>query len=328
MRRREFITLVGGAATWPLAARAQQPGRVYRIGFLANDPTLPTQPAYRAFLEELRNGGFIEGSNVVIEHRFAEAKLERYPELAAELVRIQADIIVSLSTPATLAAKRATIKIPIVMLSVSDPIKQGVVESLARPGGNVTGLAQTESTEISAKQLQLLKLAIPHIGQVAVLLNPDLVYAQGVWEQLEQAAPALNLALRRLAARQVSDFEDVFAAITRDRPDALLVAAAGALGFVNRRHIMDFSARNKLPVMGVERQFAEAGSLLSYGYVQHESLRQAATYVVKILKGANPADLPVELPTKYELVVNLKVARALGLNLSDSFLLLADEVIE
>jgi putative ABC transport system substrate-binding protein len=328
MRRREFITLVGGAATWPLAARAQQPGRVYRIGFLANDPTLPTQPAYRAFLEELRNGGFIEGSNVVIEHRFAEAKLERYPELAAELVRIQADIIVSLSTPATLAAKRATIKIPIVMLSVSDPIKQGVVESLARPGGNVTGLAQTESTEISAKQLQLLKLAIPHIGQVAVLLNPDLVYAQGVWEQLEQAAPALNLALRRLAARQVSDFEDVFAAITRDRPDALLVAAAGALGFVNRRHIMDFSARNKLPVMGVERQFAEAGSLLSYGYVQHESLRQAATYVVKILKGANPADLPDELPTKYELVVNLKVARALGLNLSDSFLLLADEVIE
>jgi putative ABC transport system substrate-binding protein len=328
MRRREFITLVGGAATWPLAARAQQPGRVYRIGFLANDPTLPTQPAYRAFLEELRNGGFIEGSNVVIEHRFAEAKLERYPELAAELVRIQADIIVSLSTPATLAAKRATIKIPIVMLSVSDSIKQGVVESLARPGGNVTGLAQTESTEISAKQLQLLKLAIPHIGQVAVLLNPDLVYAQGVWEQLEQAAPALNLALRRLAARQVSDFEDVFAAITRDRPDALLVAAAGALGFVNRRHIMDFSARNKLPVMGVERQFAEAGSLLSYGYVQHESLRQAATYVVKILKGANPADLPVELPTKYELVVNLKVARALGLNLSDSFLLLADEVIE
>jgi putative ABC transport system substrate-binding protein len=328
MRRREFITLVGGAATWPLAARAQQPGRVYRIGFLANDPTLPTQPAYRAFLEELRNGGFIEGSNVVIEHRFAEAKLERYPELAAELVRIQADIIVSLSTPATLAAKRATIKIPIVMLSVSDPIKQGVVESLARPGGNVTGLAQTESTEISAKQLQLLKLAIPHIGQVTVLLNPDLVYAQGVWEQLEQAAPALNLALRRLAARQVSDFEDVFAAITRDRPDALLVAAAGALGFVNRRHIMDFSARNKLPVMGVERQFAEAGSLLSYGYVQHESLRQAATYVVKILKGANPADLPVELPTKYELVVNLKVARALGLNLSDSFLLLADEVIE
>ena len=328
MRRRNFIALLGGAAAWPVAARAQQPGRVYRIGFLANDPALPTQPAYRAFLDELRNGEFIEGSNVVIEHRFAEAKVDRYPELAAELVQIEADVIVSFSTPATLAAKRATIKIPIVMVGVADPVREGVVESLARPGGNVTGLAQTESPEISAKQLQLLKLAVPHIGQVAVLLNPDLVYAQGVWEELEQSSPALNLTLRRFTARQASDFEDVFAAITRDHPDAILVAAAGALGFVNRRLIMDFAARNKLPVMAAERQFAEAGSLLSYGRVLHESLRQAAIYVVKILKGANPADLPVELPTKYELVVNLKVARALGLNLSDSFLLLADEVIE
>jgi putative tryptophan/tyrosine transport system substrate-binding protein len=328
MRRRDFIALLGSAAAWPLAARPQQPGRIYRIGFLANDPALPTEPVYRAFLDELRNGGFIEGNNVAIEHRFADAKLDRYPELAAELVRIEADVIVTLSTPATLAAKRATNKIPIVMVSVADPVGQGVVESLASPGGNVTGLAQTDSTEISAKQLQLFKLAVPHIGQVAVLLNPDLLYAQSVWEQLEKAAPPLNLTLRRFTARQASDFEDVFAAIARDHPDALFIAGAGALGFVNRRLIMDLAARNKLPVMAVQRPFVEAGSLLSYGYVLHDSLRKAATYVVKILKGANPADLPVELPTKYELVINLKVARALGLNLSNSFLQLADEVIE
>jgi len=328
MRRREFIGLAGSVVAWPLAARPQQPGRIYRIGFLANDPALPTEPGYRAFLGELRNGGFFEGSNVAIEHRFVEAKLDRYPELAAELVRIGADVIVSLSTPATLAAKRATLKIPIVMVSVADPVGQGVVESLARPGGNVTGMAQTESAEISAKQLQMLKLAVPHIRQVAVLLNPDLVYAQRVWEQLERAALPLNLTLRRFTVREASDFEDVFSAITRDHPDALLIAAAGALGFVNRRLILDLAAQNKLPVMAAQRPFAEAGSLLSYGYVPHDSLRQAASYVVKILKGANPADLPVELPTKYELVVNLKVARALGLNLSDSFLQLADEVIE
>jgi len=328
MRRREFITLVGSAAAaWPLGVGAQRPGRVYRIGVLANDPTIPTQPAYRAFLEELRNGGFIEGNNLVIEHRFAEAKLDRYPELAAELVRLEADVIVTSTAPATLAAKRATTKIPIVMLSTNDPVGQGIVASLAHPGGNVTGLAQDESAEISTKRLQLLKLALPHIAKAAVLHNPDLPYGQAERKQLEHAAPALNVSLRWFVVRRASDFEGAFAAIAQDRPDALIVAA-GPLGFVNRTLIMELAARNRLPTMSSNREQTAAGGLMSYGYVRHESFRQAAAYVVKILQGANPADLPVELPIKYELAVNLKAAKALELTLPESFLQLADEVIE
>jgi putative ABC transport system substrate-binding protein len=275
----------------------------------------------------LRAGGFIEGKNLVLERRFAEARLDRYSELAAELVRLEMDVIVTSSTPATLAAKRATAKIPIVMFSTNDAVGQGLVESLAHPGGNVTGMAAEDSPEISAKRLQLLKLAVPHIAQVALLQNPDFPPAQAQWEQLEHAAQALNVALRRVAARQASDLEGAFAAMAADRPDALLVAA-GPLGFVNRRLIMDLAARNKLPTMTVQREYAEAGGLLSYGYVRRDAFRHAAAYAVKILKGANPANLPVELPTKYELVINLKVAKALGLMLPDSFMLLADEVIE
>ena len=327
MRRREFISLLGAAAAWPVTVLAQQANRTYRIGFLANDPTIPQQSAYRAFLDELRAGGFVEGENVVIERRFAEAKRDRYAELAAELVRLEVDVIVTSTAPATLAAKRATARIPIVMLSTNDPVGQGIVESLRRPGGNVTGLAQDESAEISTKRLQLLKLAVPHLAQVAVLLDPDYPYAQAEWEKLEQAAPALNLTMRRLTARQASDFENAFATITRDRPDALLVGAS-PLTFFNRRLIMDVAARNKLPTTSGNSEYATVGGLMSYGYVRRESFRQAAAYVVKILKGANPASLPVELPTKYELVVNLKTAKALGLALSDSFMQLADEVIE
>jgi putative ABC transport system substrate-binding protein len=327
MRRRAFILALAGAAAWPLALRAQQPGRVYRIGFLANDPTIPTQPAYRAFLEELGSAGFIAGKNVLIEHRFAEAKLDRYSILAAELIRLESDVIVTSTPAATLAAKRATTKIPIVMLNTNDPIGQGIVANLAHPGGNVTGFASDDSAEIAAKRLQLFKLAVPRISHVAILLDPDFPHARSEWEQLEHAAPGLNVALRQLTVRQASDFEDAFAAIVRDGLDAVLLVA-GPLGFVNRKRIMQLAAMSKLPVMSTNREQAEAGGLLSYGYVRRESFRQAAAYVVKIFKGANPADLPVELPVKYELVVNLTTANALGLTLTDSFLQLADEVIE
>jgi putative tryptophan/tyrosine transport system substrate-binding protein len=326
MRRRQFISLLAGATAWPFAARAQQANRIYRIGLLATDPAIPSQPAYRAFLEELRVGGFIEGKNVVIERRFTEAKLDRYPELAADLVRREVDVIVASTVPATLAAKRSTNKIPIVTLS-NDPVGQGLVESLAHPGGNVTGLATDDSSEISTKRLQLLKLAIPHIAQVAVLLDADFPYTQVQWEQLEHAAPALNLALRRVTARLARDFEPAFAAMAGQRPGALLVAAS-PLNFLHRKLIIDLAARDKLPTMAPYREYAEAGGLLSYGYIRRDQWRRAATYVVKILKGATPANLPVELPTKYELVVNLTATKALGLTLSDSFLLLADEVIE
>ena len=328
LKRREFITLVGGAAaTWPLAARAQQSGKVYRIGFLANDPTIPVQPAGKAFLDGLREGGFIEGKNVTIEHRFAEARLDRYDGLVAELIRLEVDVIVTSATDATLAAKRANTKIPVVMLSVPDPVAQGVVASLAHPGGNITGLSQDDSAEIAAKRLQLFKDTIPHIAQVAVLLNPDVRYDQSQWQQLELAARSLNVTLRRLVARQASEFEHAFAATARDRPDVLFVAG-NSLNFVNRRLLAELAAKSRLPTMCSNREYAEAGCLMSYGYVRTESFRRAAIYVGKILKGAKPADLPVEQPTKYELVINLKTAKFLSLEIPRPLLLIADETID
>jgi putative ABC transport system substrate-binding protein len=210
MRRRHFVTLLGGALGWSLAALAQQAGKNYRIGFLANDPTIPTQAAGQALLNGLRESGFVEGKNVIIERRFAEARLDRYDDLFAELTRLQVDLIVTSADNATLAAKRSNIKIPVVMLSVTDPVGLGIVASLARPGGNITGLSQDDSPEIAAKRMQLLKDAIPHAAQVAVLLNPDLRHEQLQWQQLELAAPSLKVSLRQFVARQVSDFATAF----------------------------------------------------------------------------------------------------------------------
>src|SRR5262245_2354692 len=204
MKRREFIKLLGGAAVWPLAARAQQTGKIYRIGFLANDPTIPAQPAGQAFLDGLRESGFIEGNNIIIERRFAEGRLDRYADLVAELVQLRVDAIVTSANEATLAAKRASTKIPIVMMNVSDPLAQGIVVRLAHPEGNITGLVQDDSVEITAKRMQLLKDAVPHSTQVAVLLNPDLPYGQAQWQQLELAARSLNVMLRRLELRRIN----------------------------------------------------------------------------------------------------------------------------
>jgi putative tryptophan/tyrosine transport system substrate-binding protein len=328
MRRRDFIKSIASiAASWPLAARAQQAGKIYRIGFLANDPTIPTQPAYQAFLDGLRESGFIEGKNIIIERRFAEGALDRNANLVAELIRLQVDVLVTSANPATLAAKRATTKIPVVMMNVSDPVGQGLVASLAHPGGNITGVIQDDSAEITAKRMQFLKDAIPSAAQVAVLMDPDFPYAQAEWQQLELAARSLKVRLRQLVARHANELEGAFAAIARDRPDALVVTIS-PLSFPHRQRIIELATKSGLPTMSPFREYPEAGGLMSYGNVRVDRFRSAATYVGKILKGAKPADLPIEQPTKYELVINLKTARSFNLEIPRDLLLVADEVIE
>jgi putative tryptophan/tyrosine transport system substrate-binding protein len=329
VKRREFITLLGGAVAWPLTARAQQlPDKIYRIGFLANDPAIPTQPAGQAFLDGLRQSGFIEGKNIIIERRFAEGRLDRYAELVAELIRLEVDVLVTSANEATLAAKRATSRIPIVMLNVSDPIGQGIVASLAHPEGNITGGTQDDSAEIEAKRMQFFKDALPRAAEVAVLIaNPDRPYARIQWQQLEVAARSLNVMLRRLVVRQASELEGAFTAIERDRPDGLFVTNS-SLNFVNRRLIIELATKSQLPTMSAFREYPEAGGLMSYSNVRIDRFRSAAIYAGRILRGARPVDLPVEQPTKYELVINLKTARSLKLEIPRDLLLVADEVIE
>jgi putative ABC transport system substrate-binding protein len=330
MRRREFITLLGGAVALPLAARAQQPapGKIYRIGFLANDPAIPMQPAGQAFLDGLRESGFIEGKNIIIERRFAEGRLDRYVDLVTELIGLQVDVLVTSANEATLAAKRANTNIPLVMLNVSDPIGQGIVTSLARPGGNITGGIQDDSAEIEAKRMQLFKDAVPLAAEVGVLIgDPDLPYTWVQRQQLELAGRSLNVVLRPFAVRQAAELESAFAAMGRNRLDGLFLTGS-ELNFVNRRLIIELAAKSRLPTMSGYREYPEDGGLMSYGSVRAERFRSAALYVGKILKGAKPADLPVEQPTKYELVINLKTARLLNLEISRDLLLVADEVIE
>jgi len=271
----------------------------------------------------MREGGFIEGKNIVIERRFAEGRLDRYADLVAELLRLEVDVLVTSAEEATLAAKRATTRIPIVMMNVSDPVGQGIVASLAHPAGNITGGTQDDSAEVATKRVQLLKDALPQTARLAVLLNPDLPYTQLQWQQLEHAAPSLKLTLGRLVAREASELEGAFAAIGQDRPDALFVINS-ELNFVNRRRIMELAAKSHLPTISAQREYG----LMSYASVRPDRFRRAGIYVGKILKGANPADLPVEQPTKYELVINLKTARSLKLEIPRDLLLVADEVIE
>jgi len=275
----------------------------------------------------LRQSGFIEGKNIIVERRFAEGRTDRYAELVAELIRLNVDALVTSSNGATLAAKRATTKIPIVMMNVSDPVGQGIVASLAHPEGNITGVIQDDSAEITAKRMQLLKDAVPRASQVEVLIDPDFPYAQAEWQRLELAARSLNVKLRQLVVRRESEFEGAFAAIARERPEVLLVTTS-PLNFPNRRRIIDLATNSRLPTMSSWREYPEAGGLMSYGNVRVDRFRSAGTYVGKILKGAKPADLPLEQPTKYELVINLKTARSLNLEIPRDLLLVADEVIE
>jgi putative tryptophan/tyrosine transport system substrate-binding protein len=327
MRRREFMMLLGGTAAWPLAVRAQEPGKIYRIGFLANDPTIPTQAAGQAFLDGLRESGFIEGQNILIDWRFAQGRSDLADDYAAALVRLQMDAIVASSDLNVVATKRATTAVAIVMLNTSDPVGQGIVASLAHPGGNITGVIQDDSPEISAKRLQLFKEAVPQISRVAVLTSPDEPFADAEWKTLQLAAQTLGMKLQAVTVRQVSEFEDAFDRMTREGDDALFVAS-NALTFTHRRLIMDLAAKSRLPAISNFRETTEVGGLMSYESVRTDRYRRAAIYVGKILKGTKPADLPVEQPTRYELVINLKTARTLGLTIPPGVLAIADEVVE
>jgi len=329
IRRREFITLLGGsAAAWPLAARAQQAGKVYRIGFLANDPTILTTPASAAFRDGLRQNGLVDGDNILIDWRFAGGKTDRYAELAATLVSLRMDLIVASGSSSAIAAKEATKTIPIVIMNVSDPIALGIVASLARPEGNITGVIEEESSQFAAKRLQLLKDAVPQTAKVAVLMDPDSAIDQAQWQQLELAALSLNVMLRPVVVRRATEFENAFAAIERNHfPDALFVMRSG-LHITNRRLIVELAGKNRLPVISNWKELTELGGLMSYGSNRLDRFRHVALYVAKILKGAKPGDLPIEQPIKYELVINLKSAKALNLEIPRSLLLVADEVIE
>ena len=328
MQRRQFIALLGSAAAaWPLAARAQRGGKVYRIGFLANDPTIPTQAAGKAFVDQLRQLGFIEGQNIVLERRFADGSADRASALAIELIRLDLDLIVASGQNNAKAAKQATNKIPIVMVNVFDPIALGLVTSLASPEANLTGVASHVSLEMTGKRLELLKDGIPRISRVAVLINPDSAQDHLQWRAAENAARLLKVTLQAVEVRQRSDLDAAFNAILRERPDALFgLYNSPTLNY--RQAIVDFAAANGLPVMSAFAEITAVGGLMSYGASRSDLFRRAATYVGKILHGAKPADLPIEQPTTFEFVINLRTARSLGLELPNYLLQIADEIIE
>jgi putative ABC transport system substrate-binding protein len=328
MRRRDFISLLGGAAAMPIAASAQQTGRVHRVGLLANDPSIPDTPAGKAFVEGLRENGLVEGRNVIIERRFAAANTEQYAGLATELVRLDVDVLVTSSAAATAAANRATKKIPIVMLNLLDPVSAGFVASLARPGGNITGLTSHVSADMAGKRLALLKEGVPHVTRVAVLLELDIPGSpdQAQWDVLERTAPSFGVTLYAALARQ-GEFEGALARIGREHVDALFVTFNGP-NITNRKTVVAFAAASQLPAIYPITEMALDGGLMSYGANRPDLYRRSATYVAKILNGAKPADLPVEQPVRFELVINLKTAKALGITVPPTLLARADEVIE
>ena len=329
MRRREFITLLGGAAAaWPLAARAQQPaGRVYRVGYFAITSRERSLHLMKAFEEGLRSLGYRVGENVVIEYRFADGELERLPALATDLVRLGVDVIVAGNNVNTVAAMKATTTIPIVMASSADPVSAGLVASLARPGGNVTGIAQDTGPEQHAKRVELLKETLPNLSRVGVLWNPDFAPNQERLTSIREAAPALGLTLVPVKARGLDSLEQAFATMMGERVQMLVVLSDGVL-FNCRGQIGVMALGNRLPAIAAAREYAEAGLLLTYGIDLRDQFRQSAVFVDKIFKGTKPADLPVEQPTKFDLVVNLKTAKAIGVEVPPALLLRADEVIE
>jgi putative ABC transport system substrate-binding protein len=308
----------------PLAAAAQSPGQVYRIGFLGTDP--PLAPLWEALLDGLREHGYREGQNLVFERRFSEGHAERFPELAAELVRLRVDCLLVATTPATLAAKHATQTIPIVMLAALDPVGAGLVASLARPGGNVTGLSSL-SPELSRKRLELLQEVVPGITRVAVLWNAANPANAAVWHETQAAAGALGLQLLSQEVRGPQDFAGAFARMAQARPEALLVLADALLG-MHRPQIVAFATQQHLPGVFAGRPSVVDGGLMYYGPSLPYRFRRAAYYVDRILQGTKPADLPVEQPMKFELVINLKTAQALGLTIPPHILFQADEVIK
>jgi putative ABC transport system substrate-binding protein len=335
MKRRDFIAVIGTAVTasiaMPLPLGAQQAGNAPRIGYLVTGPLeIPeVRSLVDAFRQGLRERGYVEGQNIVIEYRGAEGKYDRLPGLASELVGLKVDVIVASTTPAARAAQQATTTIPVVASTMQDPVGDGLVASLARPGGNITGLTLL-SPELVPKRMELLKKALPNVSRVAVLWHPGAFGERTTKDFLREtkaAAQALGVQLRLVSVRGPDEFDRAFSAITTERADALLVGG-GPMLFAEGRRIIELAAEYRLPSIFNAREFVELGGLMSYAPRLDDLFRRSATFVDKILKGARPRDLPVEQPTKFELIFNLKTAQALGITIPPSLLALADEVIE
>jgi len=326
MKRREVITLLGGAAAaWPMAARAQQPGKTYRIGILSAG-TAEVLELEVVFSDALRELGWIEGKNVILDYRYADNRLERLPELAADLVRLKVDVIMAIGTLAPLAAKQTTTTIPIIMAAAGDPVASGLVTSLARPGGNVTGMSLMVP-DVAGKRLELLRAIVPRIAQVAVLWNGANPYPGFVFKETQVAGHTLGVRVQSLEVQGASDFDSAFEAARRQRPDAL-ITIEDPLTVSYRKPIAEFATAQQLPTLHGVREFVVVGGLMSYGASIADLRRRAAGYVDKILRGAKPADLPVQQPTKFELVINRKTAKQLGLDVPLHLQQLADEVID
>jgi putative tryptophan/tyrosine transport system substrate-binding protein len=327
LKRRTFITLLGGAAAaWPLAARAQQPNKFGRVGRLSPLSFAAETPMLGGLRQGLSELGWIEGQNLAFELRFADGNVDRLPQLADELVRANVDVIVTGSSPAAMAAKNATSTIPIVMVTTGDPVQGGLIASLARPTGNITGVTALGQV-LNVKRLELLKEALPGVRRVAVLANPTSPYTEPFLQESEAGARALGIEVSVREAREPGDLGRTFEAIVNERAEALMVQT-DPMFISNSRRIVELASTYRLPSIFGERGSVQAGGLMFYGASLPDMYRRAATYVDKILKGAKPADLPVEQPTTFELVINLKTARALGLELPWFLQQRADEVIE
>jgi putative ABC transport system substrate-binding protein len=325
--RRVFIgSLAGGLLTAPLAAEAQPAGKVWRIGYLANGARTPDGSPPAMLRQALLELGYVDGKTVTYVGRWAEAKRDRLPGLVAELLDLKVDLIVTLGGPAAEAAKEATSAIPIVIASTGDAVGIGLIASLARPGGNITGITD-QATELSAKRLELLKEAVPKASRIAVLWNADDRAMTLRYREIERAARILRVAVQPLGVREPDDFDVAFSAMTRDRPDALFLVT-DALTTLNRKRIFDFAAVHRIPAMYEFGFLVRDGGLMSYGADFDDIWRRAAVYVDRILKGAKPGELPVEQPTRYYLLLNVKTAKTLGLTIPPSLLLRADELIQ
>jgi putative ABC transport system substrate-binding protein len=335
MRRREFIILLGGAVTWPLplAVRAQQSigqaANIARLGILMPGPIAHSAATLEPFYRGLQELGYVEGRNLAVERRDGEWRSDRLPELAAELVALKVDVMVAWSTTAALAAKQSTNTIPIIAAVMADPIADELVTNLARPGGNITGTTFL-GPELVAKRLQLLGEVVPGLSRVAALWHPH-AYGErtmaGVLREIEGAARSLGMQLQLVPASGPDDFASAFSAMTKERAEAFIVMPSPML-FGEHKRIVKLAADTRLPAMYQAREFVDAGGLMSYGVNLPGMFRRTATYVDKILKGAKPGELPVEQPTTFEIVINLRTARELGLTISRDFLLIADDVIE
>jgi putative tryptophan/tyrosine transport system substrate-binding protein len=321
-----IVMLILGTLVAPLTADAQPAAKVPRIGVFNASTAASASRNVEAFRRGLREHGYVEGQNIVVERRFGDAKAERIAEVAAELVRLKVDVIVTTTDVAIAAVKQQTQTIPIVMANSTDPVGTGFVASLARPGGNVTGLTSI-SPELSAKRLELLKEVVPGLSRVAIMWNPDVRGAVFIYKETQSAARSLQLQLQSVEVSRADDFDRAFSALTTGRAEALVVVTS-PFAFAVREQLARLALKHRLPTMFGLSEHVDAGGLIAYGPNNADAWRRAATYVDKILKGAKPGELPVEQPTKFELVINLKTAKALGLTLPPSLLRRADQVIQ